>query len=194
MKCEPGCTCKRHAAKGTKRDPAIGARISAAKMGHEVSAEARRKIGAASLGRKQSPEQVAARAAAMTRHGHGRRGQARSPEYRAWDGMKQRCLNPNAQRYEDYGGRGITVCERWLTFANFLADMGEKPEPKSHYSIERRDNDCGYGPDNCYWATDPEQQRNRTRFNPVKARKCKPGCQCGKHTAPGRRGYPKQER
>lgn len=185
MKCEPGCTCNRHKSHMT---PEIAAKISAAKMGHTVSEATRKKIGATSLGRVASDETRAKmRAASIT---HGMWG---TPEYHTWDGMKQRCLNPNAAGYADYGGRGITVCDRWLKFENFYADMGDKPEPKNAYSIERRNGDRGYGPDNCYWATVPEQVRNRPRFDPNKARKCEPGCQCGKHTAPGRRGYPKQE-
>lgn len=100
--------------------------------------------------------------------------------------MKQRCYNPNNSRYAYYGGRTppITVCDRWRdSFENFLADMGEKPEPKAIYSLDRIKGDQGYGPDNCKWSTEPEQQRNRPNFVPSKARKCEPGCTCGKHSA-----------
>jgi hypothetical protein len=72
--------------------------------------------------------------------------------------MIQRCTNPNFDQFADYGGRGITVCERWRDFAAFLADMGE-PEPG--LSIERRDNDAGYSPGNCYWATRAQQRANQ---------------------------------
>src|SRR5579859_7426474 len=78
--------------------------------------------------------------------------------YRCWANMMNRCRNPNADRWLDYGGRGITVCERWTAFENFLADMGEAP---AGLTIERRDNDKGYEPGNCYWATYAEQNHNR---------------------------------
>ena len=81
-----------------------------------------------------------------------------SPTYKSWHMMKQRCYNPNNAQYHDYGGRGITMCAKWLSFENFLADMGERPDGTS---LERKDNNIGYYPDNCRWATKSEQQRNR---------------------------------
>ena len=77
--------------------------------------------------------------------------------------MKSRCGNSNHVAFDRYGGRGITVCARWESFDNFFADMG--PKPSSGHSIERRNNDLGYSPDNCYWATAQEQQRNTRQTN-----------------------------
>lgn len=87
---------------------------------------------------------------------HGGKG---TVEYRTWKKMRERCLNPNAKRYERYGGRGIKVCERWNDFANFLADMG--PRPSDKHSIERRDVNGMYEPSNCCWATQDVQSANR---------------------------------
>jgi hypothetical protein len=89
----------------------------------------------------------------------------RIPERVVWRGMKQRCYNPNSDHFQYYGGRGIAVCSRWLdSFESFYADMGARPSPK--HSIERRDNDGPYDPDNCTWATVREQSLN-TRRNRV---------------------------
>jgi hypothetical protein len=77
-----------------------------------------------------------------------------------WRGMKQRCRNPNNPAYPSYGGRGITVCERWNSFENFYADMGPRPSPQ--HSIDRwPNNDGNYEPGNCRWATKSEQNENR---------------------------------
>lgn len=91
-------------------------------------------------------------------HGHRHRGK-RTPEYIAWDHMMQRCYNPNAANYKDYGGRGIRVCLRWHRFENFLADMGLRPD--KGYSLDKVKNNKDYELENCRWATKEVQQNNR---------------------------------
>lgn len=80
------------------------------------------------------------------------------PTYGIWEKMRRRCESPLDPAYSYYGGRGIFVCERWRVYENFLADMGERPPG---LTLERVNNDMGYSPDNCRWATRLEQQRNR---------------------------------
>ncbi len=82
-------------------------------------------------------------------------------EYQTWEDMRRRCFSPTHRDYKDYGGRGITVCARWNSFANFRQDMGARPPA---HSLDRRDNNGPYSPDNCHWAT-IDIQNNNSRAN-----------------------------
>ena len=102
-------------------------------------------------------------------HGHSRRDgghkRIKSLEWGIYHAMKNRCLNKNTERYSDYGGRGISICDRWMNgvgektgFQCFLLDMG--PRPSSKHSLDRIDNSKNYEPENCRWATRIQQARN----------------------------------
>lgn len=99
---------------------------------------------------------------AALRHGFSRsKNEHEARTYSSWLNMKARCSNPSHERWENYGGRGIEVCDRWkFSFENFLADMGICP---TGMSIERKKVDQGYAPENCHWADDFEQMNNTTR-------------------------------
>lgn len=89
-------------------------------------------------------------------------GERKSITYTSWTNMKNRCLNANATQYKYYGGRGIKVCDRWMDFTNFLADMGHRPGKE--YSIERENVNGDYCPENCIWLLKSEQSKNRRSY------------------------------
>ncbi|WP_199570603.1 hypothetical protein [Streptomyces murinus] len=103
----------------------------------------------------------------LTRHGH-----KSSPLYASWAQMIQRCTNPDHKQWANYGGRGITVCERWLDFPNFLADMGERP---AGLTLDRIDNNRSYEPGNCRWADVSTQNSNRRPHDHKRARDASTG-------------------
>jgi hypothetical protein len=93
-------------------------------------------------------------------------GKTKSRVYTIWKGMRRRCQSPKALEYRNYGARGISVCERWQTFENFLSDMGE---PEDGLTIERINNDGNYEPSNCKWASYKDQLNNRRNNHYVSA-------------------------
>jgi hypothetical protein len=141
--------------------------VAVAKLytGNTKSCGCRKRSNARSLGLELSGSQA-------IKHGHCRT--ERTPGYDVWRGMLQRCLNPNHDSYEYYGGRGIKVCEHWQGdhgFENFFADMGQKPEGKS---IDRYpDKNGNYEPGNCRWATIMEQAHNKNPMGTFRKRKRK---------------------
>lgn len=142
--CLCSCGSKKNVRSG---DIVSGRTVSCGCRGREVAAE----NGRLNVGKKQD------------RHGHARRN---TSTYGIWRGMKQRCLNKNSGEYVNYGGRGISVCDRWLVFDNFLADMGERPE--GHH-IDRINNDGNYEPANCRWVTPKQNQRHTRKSRMVEA-------------------------
>jgi hypothetical protein len=92
------------------------------------------------------------------KHGEARNGR-QTPEYFVWSGMMRRCFYPQARGFHSYGGRGITVCERWLDYRNFIADMGRRPG--TGMELDRLDTNGNYEPSNCRWVTQKENLRNK---------------------------------
>lgn len=173
--CAPECTCARHTA-GPKR----AKKISDAKKGRPLSAEHRAALkcpegctcgkhslrntgqfqpGSAGFNRPHTDE-TKRKLASYTgdRTSSYKHGWAGTPTFNTWSSMHSRCRDEGNASYPHYGGRGITVCERWNDFSNFLEDMGERPEGKT---LDRIDNDGSYEPVNCRWATKEQQTANR---------------------------------
>ncbi len=108
-------------------------------------------------------KELSSRRAPRTTHGY-----SYSRTYKTWVGMKSRCNNPNSSDYPRYGGSGVSICDRWRDFRNFLADMGPRPEGKT---LDRYPDKTGnYEPGNCRWATPEEQSQNQitTKLTPEK--------------------------
>lgn len=133
--CDCGQTVKR-----TLRDILVGQTTSCGCIAKKLFAEAIRKR--------------------CTKHGQSTRT-GRTPEYRTWHHMKERCLDPNNKNYNTYGAKGITICQEWIdSFQTFFDHVGEKPEPKRLYSLDRINNAGNYEPGNVRWATQKEQVNN----------------------------------
>lgn len=107
-------------------------------------------------------KEVAAQNSITSGHKRARHGMTNARVWRIWRAMIGRCSHPATNGYERYGGRGISVCDRWNVFENFLADMGQPPDG---FSIDRINNDGNYEPQNCRWASARQQRRNREKLH-----------------------------
>ena len=136
---------------------------------HRRQAAERHKGNTHAVGVVRSPEYREALSKRMTGKFVGEKspcfvhGMSRTPTYSSWCAMKARCYDPNNVAYARYGARGITVCDRWLDFIGFLADMGERPEGMV---LGRIDHDRGYGPDNVEWTTRSENTAEKNTREP----------------------------
>jgi len=121
-----------------------------------------RKRGSAGCAQCQRVTLLKKATSSATRHGHAKHGRRMSPTYISWRSMKLRCYCKKHKYYHRYGGRGVSVCRRWLhSFENFLADMGERPPGMT---LDRfPNNDGNYESGNCRWATPKQQQANKGR-------------------------------
>ena len=170
MKCIPDCTCRRHV--GHPQTEATRAAIAARHRGVPKTEEHRRKLSNAARlqwERHEGPAPnlgVPMPAATRARMSLGKIGNQNARvhggvgtrTHNSWRDMLARCKQPRNPSYHRYGGRGISVCERWALFENFLADMGRRPEGTT---LDRVDNSGNYERRNCSWATPTEQANNR---------------------------------
>lgn len=122
---------------------------------------ARRSVGSNEQGEEKSSVKRRAEPENRTFKVGSRIKVARTTEYQAWHNMIERCRNPRMPNFHRYGGRGISVCEKWKSFDNFLKDMGRKGSP--NLSLDRIDNDGNYEPGNCRWATPDQQNSNKEK-------------------------------
>lgn len=174
-KCEDGCTCGRHRVSDERRAK-LSAKASLRRLTdgqkqalkcepdclcgkHELKNSGQFRPGSAGFTGAHT-EETKAKLARYTgeRASSFKHGWAGTPTYNTWSSMHSRCKDPRNASYGRYGGRGITVCDHWSNFENFLADMGKRPEG---LTLDRIDGDGNYEPGNCRWATLKEQAANR---------------------------------